>query len=88
MSTLLSIGSFLLEKKEYYDKFASKTLDSYPVFKWQSYTYEQWENDLNTRLAIISEYDRLQKINEAKAKLERFLTEEDQLNITLKELGF
>lgn len=88
VSQLISIGAFLSEKKASYDAYAkAKELSSFPVFKWQDFTFEQWDNDLSVRIAVVSAYDRQKEITNAKAKLERFLTEEDQLQITLRELG-
>lgn len=88
LESLLNIGAFLKSKKEAYDSFAqSKGLTSYPVFKWCDYTFDQWDNDLGTRIAVVAAHDQQKKIQSAKDKLERFLTEEDQLAMTLKELG-
>lgn len=88
LDQLLYIGAFLKAKKESYDSYAkSLGLETFPVFRWQNYSYDQWDNDLKIRITVISAYDQKKKITDAKQKLERFLTEEDQLAMTLKELG-
>lgn len=89
LSLLISIHAFLTTKKKEYEESA-KLLDlsSFPVFKWQHHSYEDWDNDIRIRVAVVSHHTEKQKLHEAKEKLSRFLTEEDQMQLTLKELGF
>ncbi len=88
LATLINIHQYIRCKDESYNESAKQlNLINYPIFTWQGYSWNDWKNDLNIRVAIVSQYEQTKRVKEAKSKLERFLTEEDQLAITLNELG-
>lgn len=63
-------------------------LQTYPVFTtYGGYSYEDWKHDIKLRLSILMQADTVKKLNEAKAKLEQFLTQDDRLALALKEIG-
>lgn len=62
LSSLLNVGAFLKSKKESYDNYAKSIgLDTVPVFTWQSFTFDQWNDDLKIRIAVISAHDQILK---------------------------
>lgn len=89
LEELLLIHSFLLQKKEYYEQSANQLgLETFPQFKWNGYAFAAWNNDIQIRVAVVSSHDQRTKLEVAKKKLESFLTQDDQLKMALKELGF
>lgn len=89
MEDLIAIHQTLKMRAEGYDKSASDLgIAQYPVFKWCGHTWKDWEHDLKLRVAVVNQHQIETRLKEAKEKLSRFLTEEDQLNNVLTELGF
>lgn len=86
---LISVYSYLMVKDNQYNQAAEELgLSEYPVFKWQGYTWEAWKNDLQLRIDVVAHHEKREKLNKAKQQLSTFLTEEDRLEMTLKNLGF
>lgn len=50
------------------------------------YNYEFWKHDLLVRISHITQYARIEKLKQAKNKLEQFMSEDDRLSLILKEL--
>jgi len=61
-------------------------LTTFPAFEWLGYPAEAWLHDLKVRASVLSQHETITKLNTAKAKLENFLSEDDKLAITLKEI--
>lgn len=89
LKTLISIYSYLMPKNEEYDRSAAEIgLSEYPSFEWQGYPWSAWKHDLQMRISLVTQKEKISSLRLAKEKLEKFLTEEDQLSITLSQLGF
>jgi len=89
ISVLINIyASLKAKKKAYEEAIKDLKLTSYPVFIWQKYTFEDWANDIKIRLSIVSQNDLTKKLKEDKLKLEKFLSEEDQLQATLDDMDY
>lgn len=84
---LLSILGYLTAKEQEYQNAARLcNLSTIPAFEWMGYGYDSWKHDLQVRSTIISQHNEVEKLKLAKSKLEAFMTEEDRLAATLKEL--
>lgn len=88
IAQLLTIHSFLKQKADSYNEsgefFGLKT---FPVFKWCGYTLEQWETDLKIRIALTTQKEETDALENAKKQLGGFLTREDQLGMLLTSLA-
>jgi len=88
LGELIEIYSFLKLKADNYAASAEELgLNSYPVFKWCNYTFAQWKNDLQIRVAVVSSHNQTKELRDQKTKLEKFLTDDQQLSTLLKEMG-
>lgn len=84
---LMSILGYILSKKNEIETAAKVLeLDNYPNFTWCGYDADSWEHDIKIRVSVITHHEKIQKLKQAKVKLQSFLTEEDKLAIVLKEL--
>jgi len=88
IAQLLTIHSFLKQKSDSYNSSGDFfKLKQFPIFKWCSHTIDQWENDLKIRIALTTQKDETDQLTAAKRQLSGFLTQEDQLALTLKALS-
>lgn len=88
IAQLLTIHSFLKQKAEGYNQSGTFFgLKQFPVFKWCGYTLEQWETDLKIRIALTTQKEETDALEQAKKELGGFLTREDQLGMLLQKLG-
>jgi hypothetical protein len=72
--------------KNYNNAAETLELATYPAFEWCGFSYEAWKHDIEIRKEIITQHETIKKLKTAKEKLQQFLTEEDRLAITLKEI--
>lgn len=88
LSLLINCLGYIKGQADKYREAAEKVLhlQQYPVFIWMNYSYEAWEHDFKVRIAILSQHETVNKLKKAKEKLEQFMTEEDRLALTLKEI--
>lgn len=86
---LIGMLGYIKHQEERYELAAKDLkLENYPAFDWCGYTYEDWKHDINIRVTILNSEKELKELSNAKKELEGFLTKEDQLEITLRKLGF
>ena len=89
LPTLIGIyGSLMARYTEYRNAVKDLQLNSYPVWKWQGYSFSEWGSDLRLRISIVAQADVINKLNADKEKLEKFLDKEDQLEITLAAMNY
>lgn len=87
LEELIMIHSFLEQKKFGYEESAKKLgLVSFPVFRWQGHSFEDWENDLKIRAAIVSQHTLQAELDRDIKELEKFLSESDRLKMTLDNI--
>jgi len=88
LKILISALGYINKQSQAYNETASNILklDSYPVFEWQGYSFDAWENDIQIRVAIVTQHDLINKLKTAKQKLEQFMSDEDRLAIALKDV--
>ena len=83
---LISILGFLYNKSSEYAKGAEiAMLASYPIFKWEGYTYDDWKNDIELRIHIVTEHERKTEMVEMKKELESYFSREDRLSLFLEK---
>lgn len=86
---LVSIYASLNQKSNDYDLATKEcNLDKYPIYKWMSYTWDAWKNDLKTRIALVSNDDVIKKLKENRKILEESLTKEQRLSKVLDDMGY
>ena len=75
-------------KEREYNRIYTEELQqkSFPVCRIFNYSVIEWKHDIKLRLNILLQQDRLKRLNEAKAKLTPFLTENDRLASALQEV--
>jgi hypothetical protein len=74
-------------QKEYEETAKELELVKYPVCLWFGVPVSAWIHDLSLRIGIVTNADTIQKLTVSRNKLETFLTEEDRLAITLREVA-
>lgn len=74
-------------KREYEQTAKELELVKYPVCLWCGGSVDAWIHDLKFRIGIVTNASTITSLTAARAKLETFLTEEDRLSITLKEIA-
>lgn len=93
VSLLLNIAAFLIEKEEYYQKavehFKLDTPDfEIPVFKWNGYSKNDWLEDIELRLQLIYQKEKIDLLDEAEAELKQLQTRTDRLEALASRLNF
>ena len=89
VSELLKAASMLIAKQKAYDEAAEKLLPEgikKPVFKQNGSTTEQWLSDIEARLAIVANKEKLDKLTKIKKTLEENLSAEAKLANDLKKI--
>ena len=82
---LVEALGFLIVQLEGFDK-ARFALGVSGDFKWDGYTYNDWQEDFKTRIKII-EYDKKKKVLDAtKAKLNSLVSEEARTEMELDDI--
>lgn len=87
ISNLIKANSSVREKKKAYDESAKDLgLTTYPVFKIDGYTHEEWRHDILLKLQIVGQDETRKKLEAAKDKLSKFMSEEEQRSLAFKEV--
>lgn len=60
---------------------------TYPAFEVSGGDVEAWKHDIILRINIINHQETLDKLNGYKEKMSKFLSEEDQKSMLLKEMA-
>lgn len=88
VENLIRAFSMVRGKEDAYHKAGRELgFDSYPGFSISGGNAEQWKQDIQLRVAIIQHDDRKKKLQEYKDRVSKFLSEEDQKTILLKEMA-
>lgn len=88
LTNLIRAASMVLAKETAYNNAATwMKLTTYPPFEINGYCADSWIQDILLRKAVIEHKDRLDKLNEFKEKMSKFLSEEDQKAILYKEMA-
>jgi hypothetical protein len=73
-------------EKAYDDAAKDLGLTTYPQFSISGGTAADWKQDIVLRIDIITHKDKLDKLNDYKEKMSKFLSAEDQKTMLLKEM--
>lgn len=74
-------------EKAYEDAAKDLGQVTYPQFNVSGGTAADWKQDILLRIDIITHKDKLDKLNEYKDKMSKFLSAEDQKTMLLKEMS-
>lgn len=86
-SLIKAYASVKAKEKAYNDAADELGIKSYKQFSIDGATSEQWKSDINLRINIITVEDRKNKLQTAYDKAAKFLSEEDQRAIAMKEIA-
>lgn len=82
---LVNILSFLIEKSNSFDK-ACELLGVKPKFNWLGYNFDEWFNDIKTRLTKIKITVKKKELEEYENRLEKLISPEAKEERELAEL--
>jgi hypothetical protein len=87
ISLLISILGFLLTRKMEYELASEKLeLDHFPVFQWSNYPLDAWENDIKSRINVITHQSEVEKLTKLRDELSKYVSEEDRVNQLLAQI--
>jgi hypothetical protein len=91
VNTLVSILAFLLVQQESYDKahdilHGVVSINSPSKFKWQGFTVEEWQSDLQTRLNKIQITKKKNELDELETRLNKLVSPELRTQLELEEI--
>ncbi len=85
---LVKAYAVLKHKKTSYDDAQFELgIGAIEPFTEQGSTLDEWKDDIKLRINIIEQEGTLKKLNEYKEKFSKFLSEEDQKSILMKEMA-
>jgi len=88
LENLIRAHSMVINKEEAYNRSAKILgLTTYPQFSISGGTSKDWEQDILLRIDIITHKKKLDKLNAYKERMSKFLSEEDQKAMLLKEMA-
>lgn len=88
IKSLINVYAFVKNKEQDYTDAANELkIKTAPLFKWCGYRVEDWKHDIELRITILTQKEKIDKLKKWQRKLEDFLSEEDKLNGMLEELG-
>ncbi|RTK92891.1 MAG: hypothetical protein EKK64_11140 [Neisseriaceae bacterium] len=88
LNVLIKMAASIISRdKAYNDAAQILQLPQYPQFKVNGNHKDEWLKDIQLRIAIITNDDKIKKLQEFKDKATQFLSEEDQKAILFKEMG-
>lgn len=88
LENLIRAFSMVKGKENAYNEAAKELeLGTYPQFSIDGGTAADWKQDILLRIEIITHKDKLDKLNAYKEKMSKFLSEEDQKAMLMKEMA-
>lgn len=86
---LIHAFAFIKNKEAQYIEAAGDIgLTEFPLFKWCGYTPEDWFHDIKLRFKFLKSEGQLQKLKEAKNKIQPYLPKDHIIQQLLLELPF
>lgn len=82
-----AFGSVMARSEVYNGAAKALGQKTYPAFEVSGGDMEAWKHDINLRINIINHQETLDKLNGYKEKMSKFLSEEDQKSMLLKEMA-
>lgn len=88
LENLIRAFSSVKGREKAYDEAARDLgLKTYPQFSVSGGTAADWKQDILLRIDIITHKDKLDKLNEYKDKMSKFLSAEDQKSMLMQEMA-
>lgn len=75
------------KEKAYNEAAKDLELKAFPQFVRNGNTAEDWKHNIMLRIAVINNADEIKKLKEFKDKLSKFVSEEDQKAMLIKEMA-
>jgi hypothetical protein len=88
VDNLIKAFSMIRGKHDAYAKSAVELdVKQVPQFSISGGTLEDWKHDIKLRIEVINHKDTLDKLNSYKERMSKFLSEQDQKAMLMKEMG-
>jgi hypothetical protein len=81
-----SFASVLSRETVYNQSAIELGLETYPAFEIAGYATKSWKHDIKHRIAVINQKDTFDKLEGYKEKISKFLSEQDQKDMLMKEM--
>lgn len=85
LSLLTKILGYLKREKHYFDE-ASKQLNYNGTFKWNNFTYNEWENDIMSRFKKIIVVKEKEKLKDLEDRLNNLISPEYRRELELEQI--
>lgn len=82
-----AFGSVMARSEVYMSSAKALGQKTFPAFEVSGGDMEAWKHDIILRINIINHQETLDKLNGYKEKMSKFLSEEDQKSMLLKEMA-
>ena len=87
IDVLIRAFASVLSRETVYNQSAIELgLQSYPAFEIGGFTTAFWKHDIKHRIAVINQKDTVDKLEDYKSKMSKFLSEQDQKDMLMKEM--
>lgn len=85
---LIRCGANVKIHEKAYIEYCEKTLQlkSFPQFKWNGYTTEEWNHDIKARIVMLQYNEQKEILKNAQSELEKLLTEEERRVLAIKRI--
>lgn len=87
LKQLIKMAGTLVDSKRIYDSGAAGlNLETFPMYEYKGFSVESWLKDIRLRYDLINQKETIDRMNEFKAELAQFLSDEDRKAIVLEKL--
>ena len=83
---LVLILGFLIEKKQAFEK-ANSLLGTDLEFKWMSFTFEDWKNDVQTRINKVQISKKKKELEALETRLDKLISPDLKAQMELDEIS-
>jgi hypothetical protein len=88
IGNLIKAFSSVMARGETYQRSATALgIETFPVFELNGGSVEDWQKDIQLRIAIIQHKETLDKLQSYRDKMKEFLSKEDQKAMLLEEMA-
>lgn len=81
------LGKLVSKRTGFTEAYKILGLDDKAVFKYKGYTFDEWAEDLQTRISIIKYNEKKKLLDASKAKLQSLMSEDARTETELNKLA-
>lgn len=86
LNKLIDIYGFLLITEEKWEQ-ANKELGLKVPFKWMNYSGDKWKKDIQSRISVLSLYNKKKELEVLQERLDKLITTEQRRELELEEIS-